>query len=297
MLTGATGFIGRHCLAHLTAGGFDVHATLLPDEEPVAGDVHWHEADLLDSQSLAKLVAEVQPTHLLHLAWYVDPCKYLMSEQNFRWVQASLSLFDHFFRNGGKRCVGAGTCFEKDWTAKDCFTRDTEPESPAPYCACKRGLGKMLLARGRADDVSTAWGRVFYLYGQHEHPSRLVASVIRSLLKGEPALCSHGNQVRDFMYVDDVAGALVSLLASEVGGTVNIGSGRSLKLKELIGKIAEKVGREELVKLGALEAREGEPAEILADTTVLKDQVGWEPTYSLDAGLDKTIEWWKDHLD
>lgn len=99
------------------------------------------------------------------------------------------------------------------------------------------------------------------------------------------------------MYVEDVAGALVSLLASEVGGTVNIGSGRSLKLKELIGKIAEKVGREELVKLGALEAREGEPAEILADTTVLKDQVGWEPAYSLDAGLDKTIEWWKDHLD
>ena len=66
---------------------------------------------------------------------------------------------------------------------------------------------------------------IFFLYGPHEPPGRLIPSVIQALLKGEFARCSHGRQIRDFLYVEDVAEAFVALLDSDITGPVNIASG------------------------------------------------------------------------
>jgi nucleoside-diphosphate-sugar epimerase len=78
------------------------------------------------------------------------------------------------------------------------------------------------------DGRSSAWGRIFFLYGPHEHPDRLVASVIRSILAGQPARTSHGRQIRDYLYADDVADAFVAVLdrgAQGVSGPYDIGTG------------------------------------------------------------------------
>src|SRR5205823_14815349 len=120
--------------------------------------------------------------------------------------------------------------------------------------ACNQSLAVMLTAMGRQTGVSTAWGRLFFLYGPHEHPQRLVASVIRSLLSGVHARCSHGRQIRDFLYIRDAAEAFVALLHSKVAGSVNIASGQALALKELITAVADKVGRRDLVQLDAIPA-------------------------------------------
>ena len=75
---------------------------------------------------------------------------------------------------------------------------------------------------------------MFFLYGPHEHPDRLVSSVILSLLRGEPAKCSHGRQIRDYMHVQDVANGLVALLDSDVRGAVNVSSGQATTLREIV---------------------------------------------------------------
>ena len=80
IVTGASGFIGRHTLPHLAEAGFEVH--------PISS----RDADLLDERSRRDLFARFRPTHLLHLAWYVPPGKYWTSLENIRWLQASLDL-------------------------------------------------------------------------------------------------------------------------------------------------------------------------------------------------------------
>jgi nucleoside-diphosphate-sugar epimerase len=141
--------------------------------------------------------------------------------------------------------------------------------------------------------VSSAWGRIFFLYGAHEHPQRLVSSVVNHLLKGERAPCSHGMQLRDFLYVQDVADAFVALLGSEVRGAVNIASGQAVTLKEVVGKIADTLEGNTLVDFGAVPVSPTEPPLLVAEVKRLSGEVGWQPKFTLDEGLEQTIEWWR----
>jgi len=296
LVTGGNGFIGRHCLPLLLDQGYEVHIVDLTFAEEKNSDVQWHKANLLDPGQVSRLMAQVQPTHLLHLAWYAVPGKFWTCVENFRWVQASLDLLQAFVSHGGHRVIMAGTCAEYDWKYGFCSEGMT-PLLPATlYGACKHSLQVMMDAFSRQTGLSSAWGRVFFLYGPYEHSERLVSSVIRSVLKGDPALCSHGNQIRDFLHVEDVASAFVAILESDVQGPVNIGSGRPVSLKEVVSKIGEKIGRPDLICLGEKAAPEDDPPLLTADIRRLREEVNWSAQYGLDAGLDQTIRWWKDHL-
>jgi nucleoside-diphosphate-sugar epimerase len=125
--------------------------------------------------------------------------------------------------------------------------------------------------------------------------SRLIPSVTCSLLNEQVAECTPGEQVRDFMHVDDVAGAFVSLLASEVQGTVNIGSGAGIRVKDIVRNIGEQIGRSELIRLGARQMPAGDPPSIVADVGRLEREVGWRPSRSFDQALSETVDWWRTH--
>lgn len=296
LLTGATGFIGRHSLQTLLACGYEVHAVSSGEQATSIAGVYWHRVNLLDEERITELTARVKPTHLLHFAWIATPGVYWTSIENLRWVQASLSLLQAFVRHGGQRAVVAGTCAEYDWT-NDCCSEDATPLVPATlYGTCKHALQIMLRAFSDEVELSAAWGRIFFLYGPHEHPDRLVPYVVRSMLRGEPVRCSHGNQVRDFLYVQDVADAFVALLESDVTGALNIASGQAVKLKDVVYEIADELNGRDTVELGAVPAPAGEPARLIADTRRLTDEVKWSPKYDLRRGLEQTIQWWRKEL-
>lgn len=299
LVTGATGFVGRYAVASLLERGYEVHAVSSKprEESAAAGGARWHAADLLRDEEVASLVGRISPTHLLHFAWYAEPGKYWTSTENFRWVRASLNLLEAFAAGGGRRVVMAGTCAEYEWGGDRICSEETTPLAPStPYGTCKHSLHMMLEAFAAQAGLSAAWGRIFFLYGPREYPSRLVASVVNSLLRNEVARCSHGNQVRDFLHVEDVARAFVTLLDGETAGAVNIASGVPVTLKEVIHTIARKLGREELIQLDAVPAPANEPPLLVADVRRLKNEVGWSPKYDLSAGLDDTIEWWRQSL-
>lgn len=295
LLTGGTGFVGRHCVPRLVESGWETHCvTSVPSSPPAELDgAVWHRANLLDPAQLTELVRNVRPTALLHLAWYAKPGAFWTANENFDWLAASIHLVREFVAAGGQRFVGVGTCAEYDWSGGICDEATTPCRPSTLYGASKAALNVVAEAVTRGANVSSAWARLFFLYGPHENEQRLVPSVVRALLRGQPARCTSGEQIRDFLHVADAAAALTALLESDVQGSVNVGSGSPVAIRDVATSIARQMGAEQLLALGALPDRGGEPPLITATTARLDQEVGWRPVHTLASGLSDTIKWWQ----
>ncbi len=302
LVTGGGGFVGRPCLDLLVAEGWRVNAVTSRSKPPrqAPAEVRWHHCDLLDPVASRALIEDIRPNHLLHLAWHMGDkhaTDVYSSPENHRWVAASLELLRAFADTGGERAVFTGSCAEYDWRYGFCSEAITPLRPASTYGHCKHALGDLFNDFvGSEGGPSGAWARLFFLYGPHEQPRRLIASIIRSLLRGEPARCSHGQQRRDYLFTLDAADALVTLLASNVQGAINIASGQPTRLENLIRRVASRLGREDLVELGAIPVPDDEPPLVLADIRRLESELAWQPTWELDDALDHTINWWRSRV-
>lgn len=291
LVTGATGFIGRHTLLRLQALGYQVHAVSNKSSpQKNIESVAWHCANLLVPEEITALMNKVRPSHLLHFAWYAQPGKFWTAPENLDWVKATVCLMQAFYEVGGHRLVMAGSCAEYDWSFDFCSEASTPCHPATLYGSAKHSVQILLNAWAAQTGLSSAWGRIFFLYGPGEYPSRLVPSVISSLMNGEPARCTHGNQVRDFMYVEDVAAAFVALLESNIEGVINIASGAPVSLRNVISTISDFLHQPNLVEFGAIPSPAGEPQTLFANTSRLVNELGFRSQYSLHDGIAKTIE-------
>ncbi|HEV3320907.1 MAG TPA: NAD(P)-dependent oxidoreductase [Solirubrobacteraceae bacterium] len=304
LVTGAGGFIGRHTLVPLLAAGYEVHAvTSSEPPEGVPAEVRWHRADLHAPGAPAALMREVRPSHLLHLAWYTRPGAFGTAIENLDWVQTSLVLLRAFGELEGRRAVLAGTCWEYSWDDHTHCVEEASPSHPATrmrpatlYGAAKHSLHLVADSWAAQAGVALAWGRIFYVYGPHEHPARLASGVARALVRGEEVPCTHGMQVRDYLYTPELGGAFAALLDSDVTGAVNMASGEPVRVADLVRAIADAAGRPKLVRLGALPQRPGEPERLTADVGRLREEVGWSPSIGLAEGAAQTVAWWRQTL-
>ncbi|HEY0981917.1 NAD-dependent epimerase/dehydratase family protein [Schlesneria sp.] len=291
LVTAGSGFVGRHCLPALSQRGYEIHVISTRPASVSLGDLH--QVDLMDPVSVKGLIREVQPTHLLHLAWITEPRRYLTAHENFDWLIASQSLLRAFHDHGGQRVVMSGSCAEYDWKDGVC-REETTPLTPASfYGQCKHLLQMSLASYARQTGLSWGWGRLFFLYGPYGHTSRIPGVVIDALLRNQPARCSHGLQQRDFLHIADAADALVTLLESDVQGPINIGSGEPVAIREIVLQLADRMGRRDLIQLGAIESAPGDPPLVVADVNRLCNTLGWKPAHSLATGLDATLEWYR----
>lgn len=298
LVTGATGFLGRAVLRALREQGSAVigtHRGRTAADAPA--EVIWAETDLTDPAAIATLFETHRPTHLLALAWYMGPGAQ-QAVENFTWLARSVDLLGAFAAHGGRRVAFCGSCMEYDWRLEEPFVEDVSSiAAQTEYGVAKASLYKAFFPYCAKLGLSGAWGRPYFLYGPGEAPHRLAADVIISLLEGREALCTHGRQKRDFLHVDDVADAMLRLLFSDYEGPLNIGSGRAIALAELIGEVGRQLGRPELIRLGARETRAGDPDLVEADTTRLRQTLGWTPRFDLETGIADTIAWWKRELE
>jgi nucleoside-diphosphate-sugar epimerase len=294
LITGATGFVGSACTRQIARHRQDVHTCARTAPPEVSSAVSFHAVDLLDLAATGALVAEVRPTHLLHLAWIATPGTYWDSAENDAWLDASQHLLRAFADHGGRRAVVAGTCAEYDWSESGPYRERESPIRPARrYGQAKDALRRWCEQDAPARGVSVAWARLFFLYGPGEHPGRFVPSVVTALLDGRPADCTTGAQVRDFLHVDDAARALLALLGGEVEGPVNVASGEGVTVRSVAKRIAAAAGRPESLRLGVRPTPASEPEEVVADVGRLRREVRWRPELTLERGLAETVDWWR----
>jgi nucleoside-diphosphate-sugar epimerase len=237
----------------------------------------------------------MEPTHLLHLAWYAEHGKFWSSPLNADWTAASLNLLRAFEEIGGTRVVMAGTCAEYDWEESFCVENQTRLAPRSLYGVAKNALRAIADCFCETKGISFGWGRIFMLYGPFEDPNRFVPSIVRKLLLGEVAHCNSGENRRDYLHSSDAAGALVALLSSDVKGAVNIASGRGVRIKDVAQMLAALTHSEHLLEVSFSADSKSNPATLVADIRRLRNEVGWVPELQLETGLPEIVEWWRAH--
>jgi nucleoside-diphosphate-sugar epimerase len=298
LVTGAAGFIGSHVARLLLQQGHDVHATVRSGSDrgriaDVESDLRIVEHDLL--RDTPEVLAAIAPEICIHAAWNAEPGAYLSARVNVDLVAASARLAFALADGGCRRFVGVGTCFEYDVAQP----RLSESARTAPrhlYSASKLALYEVLRQIGSLTSLEIAWARLFYVYGPYEDPRRLIAATARTLLLGERLDVTPGQQVRDFLHVEDVAEALVAIAASPLRDAVNVGSGEPVTVQDVVERIGRLVGRPELVALGARPYPDGDPMHVLADPARLQTETSWRRGHTLEGGLEHTVAWWRERV-
>jgi nucleoside-diphosphate-sugar epimerase len=242
-----------------------------------------------DIDILQQALAEFQPEACIHLAWYAEPGQYLHSMENIQSLTASLALLNLLINVGCRQVVMAGTCAEYD--TEFGYLSERTPARPASlYAAAKLScclLGQQIAVQAK---INFAWGRVFHPYGPQEDERRLVPAAICALMRGNAFPATQGEQVRDYIHVEDVANAFCVLTEKQANGVFNISSGLPVSIRQLLMTIGNLMGCVDLIQFGAQPYRDWEPPFICGNNSRLKN-LGWKQDYSLIKGLSETIHW------
>ena len=298
-VTGASGFIGAHVTRMLLSRGHSVRVLALPEDplwrlQAIMDQFSIVTGMLNDEKALRRELTEFPPDTCIHLAWYAEPGKYLHSHENISSLTASLSLLTELIKVGCQHVVMAGTCAEYD-TDFGYLHEDTPTRPATLYAAAKLACFQMSRQIVDRSKIRFAWGRIFYPYGPQEDERRVVPAVINALLQGQYFPATTGEQVRDYIHVEDVATALCLLAENQADGAFNISSGMPVTVRQLLETIGNLIGRKELIEFGAQPYRSWEPPFICGDNRIIKE-MGWKPTYTLDNGLGETIQWWEEEV-
>ena len=257
LVTGATGCVGRHALPLLVARGWDVTAVASRRRRPTVAGVTWHRANLLDPPTRPALVdASAMPAHLLHLAWYIAPGKWAAAPENFDWVaREPRPRRARFAPPAARAWSPRARASSTTGTTAYCSEARTPCAPHTIYGTCKHALQLLTSALDGDGSTSSAWGRIFFLYGPHEHPDRLVASVDPVAPRGRAGAYSHGKQMRDYLYAGDVADAFVRAARERRHrpDQHRVRPRRSA-LRDIVERIGELMGRPDLIHLGAIPA-------------------------------------------
>ena len=283
LVTGASGYIGRHVLASLRLHGYE---TAILGRSVPAGfeDLQHLPVDLLTTQDLGPAMRQANATHLLHLAWYADYGEFWTSPLNFEWVQATLRLVNAFCQQGGQRVVAAGSCAEYDWSYGYLCEEATPFKPVTLYGTAKNATRQLLAAQCAMHAVSFAWGHIFFPFGPGEAHQRMIPSLIQVFRGKAPAFGVNANAFRGMLYVPDAAKAFVCLLTATAQGSFNICSGQPVQVEHVVRVLANLLQADPLQVLDLVTQRPADPLMLVGENAKLR-ATGWAPDWTLEAGL------------
>lgn len=312
LVTGAGGFIGSHLVERLVEQGASVRAFVRYNSRgdigllrllPLAalGKLQIISGDLRDGQAIQDAV--IGCDYIFHLGALISiPYSYLHSyevaETNF---MGTLNVLDACRRSQVTRVIHTSTS-EVYGTAKYAPIDERHPlQGQSPYSASKIGADKLAESYYCAYELPVVTIRPFNTYGPRQSARAVIPSIITQALTRDSVRVGNLETTRDFTYVSDtVDGFLRAALAKNINGkTINLGTGSEIKIGDLVHKILSIVRSQAKVTVDAtrLRPKDSEVYRLISDNGLARKTLGWNPETDLDCGLERTINWIKDHLD
>jgi len=304
-VSGSNGFIGSNLVRALLQCQAKVRCLVrddskLPRLQEVAGDIEIIKADLsVDDEASWRKVIKGSDI-IFHLGAAGVQSRPKLDGKDLIKINTTGSLALLYACNGFatvKRFVAAGSCFEYGNNNKKKLT-ETDTLQPADvYGASKAAFSLLAPVVGRELGKEVIILRLFHAYGPYESESRLIPSLIKKALKNESIAMTKGEQVRDFVYIEDVVDAFLRAGCVNMNETkqkiLNIGSGQEASVKEAVHLVKELIPTTGEFKLGALPYRHQEMLRLVPDISEAEKFLHWKPKYGLREGLKKTIDWMK----
>ncbi len=303
LITGATGFIGANLVHRFLNTGAEIHIFTRPTSNKwrirnILNDVNEHSVDLLNYDKLKTVISSIKPHIIFHTAIYGgyafqnDTNKIL--ETNFmgtvNLINACTKIeFELFVNTGSSSEYGVKS---KPMRESDllCPINDYGVSKAAATLYCQS------VARKEKREIVTL--RLFSPYGYYEEPTRLIPSVIKSCLLGENPKLTSPDSVRDFNFVEDVIDAYMQVLGiPDISGEIfNIACGEQHSVDEVVNLIIKLTGNKVIPQWGNLSNPRTEPSMWVADISKAKKTLNWQPRYSLEEGLKKTVNWFEKNI-
>ena len=253
LVTGATGFVGRHLVAALLARGCEVRAVARNPETaqgmPWINDVEFISADIhVPDLDVAALVKGIDA--LAHLAWPGLP-NYRALFHFEHNLMADYRFIKSAVEAGVQQVLVTGTCFEYGMQSGP-LSESTEPKPSNPYGLAKHTLHLFLQNLQQQQPFTLQWARLFYLHGEGQNPNSLLAALDRAIDAGEPTFnMSAGEQLRDFLAIETAAENLAAIVHKrDFNGVINCASGQPVSVRALVEKRLRERGASMDLNLG-----------------------------------------------
>ena len=297
-ITGISGFVGAGLARSFLADGVEVHGLVRPSSnlwrlEDIKDSLHLHVGDLLDEPSIRKALTTARPDVLFHLAAYgVQPMQ-KDTEMLFRsTLFSTMKLLDCAKDVGVGMCINTGSSSE--YGTKDHPMREDEILEPnTPYAMAKalQTLYCQWFAKEEILPVITL--RLFSVYGPYEEATRFVSTLVTKALKHEDIPLANPTNARDFVYIDDVIDAYrAAATKPQLSGQIfNVGSGVQSTLQEAFDLATHLSKSTSKPLFGEYKNRTFDTTTWVADMSKTHTQLGIFPKFSLEDGLQATIDW------
>jgi len=332
LITGGAGFIGSALIRHLINN--TEHSVINVDKLTYAGNLEslttvaesprysFEQADICDGAGITKLLQQYQPDAIMHLAAesHVDRSidgpadfietnivgTYVLVEAARQYWQALPEVQKAGFRF---HHISTDEVFGDLHGTDDLFTEQTPYAPSSPYSASKAS----------SDHIVRAWQRTYGLpivvtncsnnYGPYQFPEKLIPVVILNALEGKPLpVYGNGQQIRDWLFVDDHARALLTVLErGDIGETYNIGGHNektNLTVVQTLCDILDELKPEKPNGISHyrdlityVKDRPGHDLRYAIDASKIAKELDWTPEETFDTGLKKTVQWYLDNLD
>ncbi len=314
LVTGADGFIGSHLVERLVHAGarvtalslynsFDSHGWL-DDLDPAAIDaVEMVRGDVRDPAFVTRVTDGHEMVY--HLAALIAiPHSYAAAQSYVDTnVTGTLNVLEAARLHATPRVVCTSTSEVYGSARFTPITEDHPLQGQSPYSATKIAADMLAEAYARSFDLPVVILRPFNTYGPRQSERAVISTVIRQILDPQCQSVRIGDLTpkRDFNYVADTVDAFLAVGTSagvEYGVPYNAGSGRAVSIAELVDTLRMVTGSDKPVKSESARIRpqNSEVRVLLASSRRLQDATGWSPRVSLDEGLGRTVQWWREHL-
>jgi len=301
LVTGASGHLGSYLTRHLLDSGDEVVALVRPESnlwrlEGILDRMRIIRLDLCNVAARADDIHKEAPQTVFHCAWSgVTSGARNGPEQFVTNVTGALQLF-HVTRDAGCQCwIGIGSQAEYGRQSQ-VLREDLIPRPDTAYGLAKLCLGQVLQTLCELCGIRYVWLRLLATYGPKDHSQHLIPSVIEKLLARLRPSLTRGQQIWDYLYVQDAVEAIHLVAnAPSAKGVYNLASGETHSIREIVTRLRDMIDPGLPLGFGEVPQGPGTELNLQGDITRLRLATAWSPRTDLETGLRKTLDWYRNN--